>query len=158
MVSEIEVRSVLRTLAAVYKPPDGDRAEVVHAWLTVLRGVDADMLGQAVRTYMRSDRQFFPKPGQILALVRQLESESFGDRPPEGSTDWNQLQDGPCPVCGAVLEAVVDPLAHDVVWDTRARAMRRRTRDDAPPGERFGMIHDRAAHARAGVPIVGLHN
>jgi len=158
MVTDLDVRRALKDLASVYKRPDGDRDDMVATWRRALGEVDPRHLEEAVVEYMRSERQFFPKPGQLLVIIRRLESESYGDRRVAETADWNQLQDGPCPICGAVMRVVTDPLAKRAVWDHKKRVMRKRQPDDPPPTKRLGVIHDRVRHQQAGVPIVGLSN
>lgn len=160
MVAEHDIRKQVRRLSAVYstsKPED----QVVEAWKWVLGDdVGPVELMSAVTDYAKSGARYFPTPGQIREAALGHRS---GVTNPEAPRDWNQLQEGPCPVCGAMLQLATDPLAQQVVWHhyrnpktTRWEGkLRKRTKDDPPPLKRYTVIHDAGAHQRAGAPIIG---
>lgn len=153
-VTEHDITKQVRRLMATFntsKPAE----EIVEAWKWVLGDdVDAPELMAAVSEYAKGASRYFPTPGQIREAA--LRDRAHRPRPvDQAPDDWNQLQDGPCPVCGAVLQLATDPLAERMVWDSRKHAMRPRTKDDPPPPKRYTVVHDAETHRGAGVPAVG---
>ncbi len=153
MITEADCLREIRRLEVVYG--DQDRADdLARAWHKALGRISAASLIAAVERYIgQPGARYFPRPWQIKALAAEVGTAS-GDYVAQLS--WNQLQEGPCPVCGAVLQLVTDPLAQRYVWDPGRRpSWRKREKSDPQPEKRYGVLHDREAHERAGVPIVG---
>ena len=156
-VTEMGAARAVRSLMQVYTQPRDEDATVA-AFRMVLDDVSDEELQSVVRQYLKSDRQYFPKPGTLrqMALENRPAAEAH-----TGPIGWDQLQDGPCPVCGAVLQLGTDPTYRDSIWDAKLSRMRKRTKEDPPPNQKYILIHDYATHARAGkngFPIVGAHN
>lgn len=153
MVTDLEIRKNVRRLMAVFSTSKAED-EVVEAWKWVLASdVEPMELAMAVSDYAKSGARYFPTPGQL----REAAMAHRTSQPAEAgaSKDWNQLQEGPCPVCGAVLQLATDPLASRQVYDSRVGKWRARTRDDPPPTKRYTVVHDLAEHARRDAPVVG---
>ncbi len=159
MVTDLDITTAIRKLAVAFTKPDAPEADLVGLWKHVLEDVDASALREAVSRYLKSDNRFFPKPGQMLWLVREVEGETFGEaRRERGEGPWDQLQEGPCPVCRATMQLQPPPRhshTHQAVFDWKIGAYRARTEQDERPTHRYRIIHDRAAHERAKVPAVG---
>ncbi len=157
MVSDYDVgRAVNKLRAAGFTVPAGvSELDLARGWRHVLGGISSAELHRAVDGYLRSDRTYWPKPGQLLAVLEADPHRAVAaiDSP----RGWDQTHEGPCPVCGAVLQLLTARQAHpdtaDLVWD-RGR-MRQRTSEDREQPQRYGVLHDRARHAEAGVPCVG---
>lgn len=111
--------------------PDADQMASVYT--EVLCDVPAEAVRKAVREYLRSEAQFFPKPGQLRAMAHQFAPAL---RSPSGYARWvaSGYRDPetrdllPCPACGSVLEE----------------------RDG-----RLNIWHDHERHRQAGVPYHG---
>lgn len=152
MVTEHDIRRQVRRLLAVYntsKPED----EIVEAWQWVLGSdVEPVELMAAVSDYAKSGARYMPTPGAL----REAAIAKRAGRPPDSGSpsDWNQTLDGPCPVCGAVLQLAPDPVDLGV-YDARAGKWRERTADDSPPPKRYRVLHDGHLHRERGEPIVG---
>ena len=153
MASREQIRTLVGKLATIFNTPPNMEA-TVDGWMFVLEGCNDRELLRAVEEYMRSDERYFPKPGQILKNVQATRSKTWGQETQQ-SKDWNQLQEGPCPVCGAVLQLYADPHASKYVYNPRKGEWRPRTADDPEVTKRYQVVHDRVAHERAGVPAVG---
>lgn len=162
-VTEPEVLRQIQRLEVIYGPAKGDRIEVVGAWRSVMESVSAASLMAAVTRYVKSDARYFPRPGMVRSIAAEIEADTYGYRPAEASRDWNQNQDGPCPCCGAVLQELTpEQMGQHEVFDCRADKTitfaALKELGVALPKKRFGLLHDFAAHKRAGVDIVGYHN
>lgn len=144
-------------LGAFFRVP-GNRTSAEAGWYAILSDVTDLELKDAVREYMRSDRSFFPKPGQLLTYIEQERQRDYGSRPQRAKDEEFHDAGAPCPVCGAVLQLAADPLAKLSVWDHKKGMMRNRRPDDPPPKMRLAVVHDYAAHAKAGAIIIGQHN
>lgn len=154
-MNDLDLKREIRKLAVAYGKPEHPEDETVGLWRHVLDGITDKAVTEAVNQYVRSPARYFPRAGQIAEIAREIEASTYGDRPHDGKPrDWNAHQEGPCPVCGAVLQLYSDRKPE--VWD-RGR-WRKRTADDPDPPRRFQFVHDAGAHQRAGVPIVGLSN
>lgn len=153
-LSTLDVSRAIRGLEPIYGARK-NRDELVGAWHDILRGFDGETVKRAARKYAQSNARFFPTPGQISEIARELQAETFGDKP-IAEPAWDQRQEGPCPVCGAVLQLVTDPQAAREVWTVGK--WRRRTQTDAPAPKRYQVIHDAERHRIAEVPIVGMSN
>ncbi len=154
MASREQVRTLIGKLGTIYAQPQNVDG-TVDGWLFVLEGCNDHELRKAVEEYMRSEARYFPKPGEILKHVQASRSKHWGEET-QASKDWNQLQEGPCPVCGAVLQLYADPHAAKYVYNPRTGRWRNRTADDPPAPKRYAVVHDRAKHANT--PIVGYAN
>jgi hypothetical protein len=159
-VTEADVRQQVRRLSAIYATSKSEE-DTVRAWMWVLGDdLTPHELAGAVSGYAKGADRYFPAPGRIL---QDALSHRSGATNTDGPRDWNQLQEGPCPVCGAVLQLATEPLAQQAVWHhyrnpktTRWEGkLRKRTKDDPPPPKRYTVVHDAAAHQRAGAPIIG---
>lgn len=71
MITDLHVRKAFRTLrAAGYKPPPtNELADAVELWADILSKFDPQELEAAVVKYAARDTPWFPKPGQIKALI-----------------------------------------------------------------------------------------
>lgn len=137
-VNELDLRRQIKRLTAIFntkKTVD----ELVEAWKWVLSDLEPHELMSAVSDYARGGSRFFPTPGQIRenAIQKRPGAESFV------STDWNQLQEGPCPVCGAVMRLLTPKEQTFGGSYAEGDALRQ------------GVLHDLGQHTRAGVPAVG---
>ena len=155
-MTELDVKREIRRLAVAYgKPPEAE-AELVGLWRHVLEDVPLSAVQEAVSRYVKSDARYFPRAGMIRTLARQVDGEHIGPREAGSSSDWNATQEGPCPVCGAVLQLADDPNDPGTkVYDARRGRWRDRTPDDPIPPRRYRVLHDGWAHKAAGVPPVG---
>ena len=155
-MNDVDLKREIKKLAIAYGKPEVPEDEAIGLWRHVVEGLSDRSVTEAVNQYVRSPARFFPRAGQIAEIAREIEASTFGDRRDAGPKDWNALQDGPCPVCGAVLQLY----AHDKreTWDARVNKWRKRTPDDPDPPRRYRLIHDAAAHARAGASMVGESN
>lgn len=155
-MNDLDLKREIRKLAIAYGKPEHPEEETVGLWRNVLDGISDRAVSAAVLQYVRSPARFFPRAGQIADIAREIESSTFGDmRRSEKPPDWNQHQEGPCPVCGAVLQLAQDPHDGGEVWDARRGKWRRRTDDDPEPPRRYRILHDGWAHKERGVPAVG---
>lgn len=104
-----DVAAVLDRLATVYRPPAGTSLPLLgDVWVRALAGIGPAELADAVDAYLRSPARFFPKPGEIRALIpRQAGAQDDGTLAGRYRT-WQYgsgVGDGaPCPVCGSTLE------------------------------------------------------
>ena len=136
-VSETEIRKQFRRLKPVYSPPRAvkDPAELIESWAYLLQDMaDAD-LDTAVTLYMRSEAEWWPKPGQLRALVFTDGARAAA----QGEGNAMSNPDGSCIVCGAPVEwldANGEPTALD------------------KPG-RYHIRHHRAKHDAEGVAVPG---
>lgn len=142
-LSRAEIEAAFARLETVYTVPKAARADrdaYVETWLAVLGWAQAHDLDDAVKAYLASSGEYWPKPGQLAAWInkhrpqprtvgsalaeryRAWEANSWNPREVLGEWTWEA-----CPVCGAGLEL-------------------------AP---RIRVVHDVAAHRDAGVPAIG---
>ena len=98
---------------------------------------------QAIEAYLKSDARYFPKPGELCTLARQVppvvSSNGGGLEIRYRAWERNGMADGePCPVCAAKLEphlVRITPEGYRV--------------------ERSYVAHDRHQHMAMGVGFVG---
>ena len=159
-VKLLDAQAAINRLRFVYPlPRDVTVGEAATAWAEVLGDLSVDDLDAAVTAYLKNGGRHFPKPAEIRRLAAaNRANQTNGGQPSDLRSRylcWEQTNDGPCPVCGAVLQLVTDPFAHRAVWDADRGMMRKRTSDDPPPPKRYGILHDGPRHAAAGVPAVG---
>ena len=156
-VGILDVTRALRKLGEAY-PSRGRRDEVANVWIDVLADLSPRQLERAVLEYMRTDTQYMPAPGQLLALVSN--ANGAGTVPGRGSVHqtgkqkqasiyhaWEQSHEGPCPVCGARLEALTP---EERGWNAVGM-----TPEGFSPGARFGVLHHGERHRLAGIPAIG---
>lgn len=74
---KIEVTKILRGMALVYPTEITD--ELVQIYCLVLQELSIQELNQAVIRYMRSDIAFFPKPGQLLAMLKPTDEDQAAE-------------------------------------------------------------------------------
>lgn len=157
-VTDAEIRTQVRRLRTIFATSKSED-ELVQGWRHVLgESANPRELDAACTDYARSGERYFPTPGKILQAI--LATRPASDQSPIG---WDQLQEGSCPTCGAVLQLAADPIAQAEVWDhyrdpktTRwTGGWRKRTKDDPPPRKRYVVLHDARAHARSGIPAIG---
>lgn len=137
-LTDLDLRRQIKRLKAIYNTKKTDD-ELVEAWRWVLGDLEPHELMSAVSDYAKGGGRFFPVPGQIREHAVQK-------RPGAGnfeSTDWNQLQEGPCPVCGAVMR-LLTPKEQTFGGDYAEGE-----------AQRYGVLHDLGMHTRAGEPAVG---
>lgn len=137
-VTELDLRTQIKRLVTIFntkKTVD----ELVEAWKWVLGDLEPHELMSAVSEYAKSGGRFFPTPGQIRehAIQKRPGAESFT------SSDWNQLQEGPCPACGAVMRLLTPKEQTCGGLYSVGEA------------QRYGVLHDIAQHNRAGEATVG---
>jgi hypothetical protein len=133
----LDMRGVLEKLGDVHTSPaatEEDVTRLAETWLEVLGDLPLTSINRAVTVYLKSEKRFFPKPGEIRALARQyLEPgvETLADRHAawlrNGMSDRLGGRHTPCPVCGAELAFY----------------------------RRFEMRHDQQRHYEAGVGYAG---
>jgi len=152
-VTELDVRKQVRRLLAAFSTPKPED-EIVAAWMQwVAPDVENHELMAAVSEYGKSPSRYMPTPGQIRELALKARADTHAVR--LEPSDWNQLQEGPCPVCGAVLQLAHDPHGSGQVYDPRAGRWRDRTDDDPEPPMRYRVLHDGWTHKERGIPAVG---
>lgn len=155
MMSDPDMRRELRRLAVAYGKPAEAEDELVGLWRHVLDGISDRGIVDAVNRYVRSPARFFPRAGVILEIAQEIEASRFGDGGSDRPTDWNQLQEGPCPVCGAVLQMARDPHDGGEVWDLAKGKWRKHIENDPEPPLRFRVLHDGWLHKSRGISAVG---
>lgn len=111
-MTKADVLVAIRQLMEVYTLPKGRTADdLAGTWLSVLGEMSPERLRAAVAVYRRSDASYFPKPGQLRALARELNvAERSGPMGAEGEyRKWqSEGMDGPCPVCGSIVETATE--------------------------------------------------
>lgn len=136
ILTKQDVARVLDRLATVYRVPKGtDITTLGDVWMRALVNVTADELQEATDAYLRSTARFFPKPGELLAMVPKRE-RSLDDGTLRGRYLVWFHGDGmaahePCPVCGSALDV---SHAH---------------------GGRYVVLHDHQRHFETGIPYAG---
>jgi hypothetical protein len=134
VIGRQDVAAALDRLATVYAAPKVALPTLGDVWVRALAGIEPRELHTAVDRYLQSSARFFPKPGEIRALIPRQN----GDTPNDGTLagryhTWQQgsaLGDGaPCPVCGSTL-------AQDA-------------------SGRLTVLHDHQQHVEAGIAYVG---
>jgi len=161
MATEWAIKEQLRRLEGAYTPPKAEGPMVVKTWVDVLDDVPDEDLRRAVSSYLKSDRSFHPKPGQIRVIAKK-ELVKAGEEADEGTLMANP--DGSCAVCGAPIELLTawgTPIPGDwstppmpagltalqmLAWaeeNVDSRLIRSRAR--------YGHRHDFEAHERAGI-------
>ena len=156
-ISILDVHRALRKLGDAY-PSRGRRDDVANTWIDVLADLTPDELRGAVMDYMRGASQYMPAPGLLLDLASQARGP--GTLPGRGSVAqterqkqtsiyhaWEQNHEGPCPICGARLEALTP--------EERGWAEVGMTPEGFSPGARFGVLHNGERHRLAGVHAIG---
>ena len=157
-VNILHIHRALRKLAEAYHIK-GKRDDVANVWIHVLADMEPQQLDVAVLAYLRTDSKWMPAPGQLLALANG--SAEAGPTHPGGRSivqtekqkmvshyhGWEQHHHGPCPVCGARLEALTP---EERGW--KAVGM---TPEGFSPGASFGVLHDGELHRLAGVQAIG---
>lgn len=142
MIAKLDaLEQVKRLNSAGYSLSRGATAEGVASLWTETLDVRSDELRSAVSVYVRKGGRFFPKPGELLDIVRDLRSEQ-GGRPSDLRSKylaWEQHQQGPCPVCAAVIQLVTAEQRGGV----------------SEGAARYGILHDFREHQDARVPHVG---
>lgn len=94
--------------------------------------------------------EWFPTVGRLAESMRIAMYED--GRRPDGR-NWNAHPDGPCPTCGAILEALEPARQIRMVPDENTGEM---VNENTPGvGPTFDYLHDRKKHEAAGVAIVG---
>ena len=156
-LSDLDVKREIKRLAIAYGKPTEPEDELVRLWRHVLEGVSDSAVHEAVDQYVRSEARYFPRAGMIRAIALEIQAHEYARRPPDSEppSNWNSLQEGPCPVCGAVLQLAHDPNDTGYTYDVRARRWRKRAEGDWQPPKRYRVLHDGWAHKQAGVPAVG---
>lgn len=127
-----DVREQIQRLTFVYALPKGvQMGPLAEAWTEALEGVNPSEMQQAVGDYIRGGGTYFPKPSEIRRRVLETRQQHGAKK----ATDlrgryyaWEQSHEGPCPVCGAVLQLYEG---------------------------RYHVIHDYPEHQRQRVPHVG---
>lgn len=108
-------------------------------------------LSAGVSRVINDAGDWFPTVGQLRDAMR-LAMREEGKRA-EGPRDWNAHPEGPCPTCGAILEALEPERQLRMTRDPNTGEM---FNDNTPGhGPMFGYLHDLEKHERAGVAIVG---
>lgn len=86
------VRAQLQRLILIFGTPNGFKADAdafTREWLYALKWLRADELETAVGLWLSGGSEYFPKPGQLLALVqtakRAVPMQATNDRVPD---DW----------------------------------------------------------------------
>lgn len=119
-----------RLVRAGFRPPETGPTAAAAVWVEVLYDVTPDDFREAVTRYIRGTNAFWPTPGHLLARVLEVRAETtIPLREPADPL-------APCPICGAVLKE----LGPDVLGGNASR---------------LGVLHDVAAHERAGVGWIG---
>lgn len=128
-------------------PKDAGVDGTADAWAEFLGDLDHADVAEAITRYIRDgvsdgDGQFWPKPGKIRWLVKDLRSARPGEDPMQSSNlavryrGWelrdNQHDRTGCPVCGAMMQPV------------------------ASQSGRLFVLHDAAEHERQQIPHLGL--
>ena len=103
-MNDLDLKREIRKLAIAYGKPESPEDETLGLWRHVLDGLSDKAITEAVSRYVRTSARYFPRPGQIREIALEIESQTFGDRKPEEPKEL----DGPCPVCGAVLQLARD--------------------------------------------------
>ena len=135
MLSKQDVGTALDRLAQVYRVPQGTSLPTLgDVWVRALADVERQAFLAAVDTYLRSPARFFPKPGELRALIPRQMGESHDGTLLGRYRAWqfgSGLGDGePCPVCNSVLSQI--------------------------DSGRLALHHDHQRHVEAGVGYVGL--
>jgi len=117
---------------AGFRSPEPGAAAAAELWVEVLYDVAPDDLREAVTRYIRGDNTYWPTPGQLLRHVREARAETAT---PTRTTAPDPT--APCPVCNATLREL-----QPEEWGGKF--------------PRLGVLHDVAAHQRAGVGWIGL--
>jgi hypothetical protein len=133
VIGRQDVAAVLDRLATVYAAPKVALPLLGDVWVRALHGIEPRELHAAVDRYLESAARFFPKPGEIRALIPRRNGDSPDDGTLLGRYRAWQFGSGvgdrePCPVCGSVLEETAGRLA---------------------------VQHDHQRHHEAGIPYVG---
>lgn len=136
MLAKTDVAAALDRLATVYTAPKGvSLATLGDVWFQALHELAAPQLRVAVDTYLRSSARFFPKPGEIRALVPRTNGDEHDGSLAGRYRAWqygSALGDGePCPVCGSTLEVSEEH------------------------GGRYVVLHDHQRHIEAGLGYAG---
>lgn len=140
------VLAELSRLLRVHKRPEHapeDLREFATDYAQICGELTAAQFTGAVDAYLRSAGRWFPKPGELLALGRQVARGSGPGSGLQGQYDeWekNSWQDpvtgkwAPCPVCDARMR-----------WTTVAISAQ------GEPIERLLILHNAALHWKAGI-------
>lgn len=120
-LTKADILAAFKLLSAVYAESRAlmrmreSGIEIWHETLSRAR-VKPDELTEAVKRYIASDAQYWPKPGDLLKQVRLTRDEARASIRPTGSLaeyqawerrSWRTADlnaDAPCPVCGAMPE------------------------------------------------------
>lgn len=119
---------------------DATAEGVARLWTETLE-IKPEELRQAVSSYVKRGGRYFPRPGDLMDIVRDQRTQQGGKPGDLYATymAWEQNHEGPCPVCGAVVQLVTASQRGDV---------------SAGP-DRLGMHHDWRIHRDKRVPHVG---
>jgi hypothetical protein len=133
MIGRQDVATALDRLATVYAAPKVALPTLGDVWVRALTGVEPRELHAAVDRYLQSPARFFPKPGELRALIPRHNGDEHDGSLEGRSRAWqygSAVGDGePCPVCGSTL-------AQDATG-------------------RLVVLHDHQQHVEAAVGYVG---
>lgn len=127
-----DVAMALRDLREVFSPPKGVPPErMAERYLNALSGLGPDELRHAVQEAIRTESHFWPKPAKLWQLgmeYRKAHPTTYNGPRSLGQqfSEWERDgMNGPCPVCGSVME-----------W---------------PDGQRGGVRHEGQRHKEVGI-------
>lgn len=160
MATLLAIKDAMQRLAGAYNPPRAERENRMRTWQAVLDDVVDSDLESAVTIYLKSDRNYYPRPGQLRAIA--LSAATKPGKVPN-TTEFNAA-DGSCAICGAPVELLTpwgspvpdswapppmpEGLTTEQMFDWAA--------ENVPDAlirsrARYGHRHDFEAHQRAGV-------
>lgn len=131
----IEMLDLLQEAANVYPiPRENDLKRMSETYVKALGHFPLDVLKQAFDEYARTSTRGFPKPGNLYPLAKRIEHAPTTNDLEKAHYDWYcGGVNGPCPVCGSVLEI-------------------------PPPNvqKRARVYHDARRHREMRVPVIGV--
>ena len=135
----------LGRLERVYKRPahaPDDSQAFAGDYVAICGTLTAEQFTGAVDIYLRSTGRFFPRPGELLALGREVARQPGAATDLDGRfAEWERSETWPwtpCPVCGE-----------------QARPHVVRIDADGAVTERVLMLHHNVLHAKAGIGYTG---
>lgn len=120
-LTKADILAAFKTLSAVYTESRAlmrMRESGIEIWLETLTRarVTSAELTEAVKRYIGSEAQYWPKPGDLIKHARMARDDARATARPSGSLAeyqaWERRSwrtesldaDAPCPVCGAMPE------------------------------------------------------